>query len=232
MAAVFETTELLEMILSFLEADDIVELQRTCRMWESLIRESPQLRPNLFAFAQWNREASGYQLLNIKLPGLHFELGEHVNRGRWFHISMGVKAARTVMGSTSHLAGFGSYSRMAKASRVDPACEPSATGDLQHERLFVVQPPVVSVQAFIIEVEESESSARNEPPGASAKLACDAGITLGFLAETTLSLLDEGEKSSNLDESRSVVYKAIVSFCAPTVALRKRSLVRTVTVLG
>jgi muconolactone delta-isomerase len=143
--------------------------------------------------------------------------------------------------------------------------------------LFTTQPPLVGMQAFVEDASvpgNSNSSATDadgddevddigdtasisaddqeeESDGAPypiAKLSCDAGITLDFLAETTLSFLSGdasyqrhrlGEPSlrhhtDGLDaaQSQRVVFKAIVSFCAPRVASRKRGTVRTVTRFG
>ncbi|CZT24587.1 uncharacterized protein RCC_10312 [Ramularia collo-cygni] len=234
MAKVFETTELLEMVLGHLETPDVVQLQRTCKHWLSLVNKSPQLRVNLFVHAQWNRDASKFQLLNINLPGLHSELDEPINLGRWIHISMSVKAARIILDSANrHLPTRPqSISRNFPADRTYlPGLDedlPGLHGDLQYGRLQVVQPPVIGMQAFITPSKQRQGGA-DGVSSLCAKLACDAGITLGFLAETTLSLLTDGKNKHNPDENRSIVYTAIISFCAPVVALRKRSLVRTVT---
>lgn len=243
MATVFETTELLEMILTFLEARDVVPLQRTCKKWTSLIRQSPQLRANLFIFPQWNRDPSDFQLLNLKIPGLQFDLGEPVDLGRWIQISMSVSAARSIVGSTTRRprsrsmssfirGGLGSRLQIASSSRAVTESAPALNWNLQQEKLLVLQPPIVGMQAFIQSQGDREDDDDESIPCACAKLACDAGVTLGFLAETALSLLADGKTTDDPDASRTVIFKAIVSFCAPVVALRKRSLVRTVTSIG
>ncbi|KAI6909865.1 hypothetical protein KC355_g18442, partial [Hortaea werneckii] len=89
----------------------------------------------------------------------------------------------------------------------------------QYKDLFVAQPPVVGMQAFIYT--NSDSSSKDDAddstkqPCACAKLSCDAGITLGFLAETAQSLLRSRQAepaSSAAAKDVRVVFKAIVSF--------------------
>src|ERR1700761_6612116 len=73
---VFETTELLELVLSFLETKDILSSRLTGRKWAVIIHESPLLRLHFFTFGQWSRPGAQFQLLPLRLPGLRFELGE------------------------------------------------------------------------------------------------------------------------------------------------------------
>ena len=70
-ANVFETTELLELILSFLESRDVFSLRRTSRLWDSTIHQSPQLRLHFFTYGQWSRPGSQFLLLPLSLPGPH-----------------------------------------------------------------------------------------------------------------------------------------------------------------
>lgn len=118
--------------------------------------------------------------------------------------------------------------------------------------LLLTQPPLVGVQASVVAVggEEEDSISRdreasdpNEPKElARSKLACDAGITLGFMAEAAnflsrdLELLASGgqgledQNGKQREKDVVVVFRAIVSFCAQTDgAPRMRSGTRFVT---
>lgn len=98
-------------------------------------------------------------------------------------------------------------------------------------QLLVIQPPIVGMQAFVTRPAASVASSSTTPPdeqvegAACAKLYCEAGINLGFLAETAASLLSS-------DDSASVIFKAIVSFSAPTHDQRKRRPERNITYIS
>lgn len=250
---VFDTTELLELVLSFLETKDVLSLRLTNRQWNSTIHQSPQLRLHFFTFGQWARPGSQFQLLPLSLPGLSIELGDELHLGRWITITFTPEAARRIcpdpqptrrvrsrsifeglrggLGSRTHNS-IGGWS----ASRTIPTIHTT----IRYEDLFVTQPPVLGVQAFIVyspkpEDEhgppESETESLNDHLRACAKLSCDAGITLGFLAETAQSLLRSQETGpSNVRDAR-VIFKTIMSFCAPERVPRKRTTGRTVTPL-
>jgi len=125
---------------------------------------------------------------------------------------------------------------------------PSHLSPQQIADLLLTQPPLVGVQASVVAVggdedsrsQDREASDSNEPKElARSKLACDAGITLGFMAEAVnfllrdLELLSDGEGSEDGKQQRKdvvVVFRAIVSFCAQTDgAPRMRSGTRFVT---
>jgi hypothetical protein len=117
---------------------------------------------------------------------------------------------------------------------------PQQTADL-----LLTQPPVVGVQASVVVAdgaaprEDNDDNDDNDDDDdtttlARSKLACDAGITLGFLAEAANLLLRDskrlpsgggggGDSSGKLDGGNGkgkqelvVVFRAIVSFCAQT----------------
>lgn len=103
---------------------------------------------------------------------------------------------------------------------------------LKYETLQVMRPPILGMQAYIVDPNPiagpSKSTGEPAEPVACAKVHCEAGITLGFLAETTQSLLMD-TKHSEIPDARTVLYKAIVSFTTPTGATRRRGTARTVT---
>jgi hypothetical protein len=95
------------------------------------------------------------------------------------------------------------------------------------------------MQAFIVYFDkgEIEGNAGEDSGGsddafrACAKLSCDAGITLGFLAETAQSLLNSQKAGPSNAKDVRVVFKTIMSFCGPEQAPKKRTRTRTVTPL-
>jgi hypothetical protein len=114
--------------------------------------------------------------------------------------------------------------------------------------LFLAQPPLVGVQASVVvvggdastsQVKDASAAPKELKQLAHSKLACDAGITLGFMAEAAnfllrdLELLSGGTGSKDgeqQDKEVVVVFRAIISFCAQTDgAPRMRSGTRFVT---
>ena len=256
----FETTELLELVLSFLGTRDVMGVRLTNSHWNSTIQRSPTLRLHFFYYPQFTRAADDFQLLPLSMPGLSIELGNPIHLGRWIHISFTADAARK-------LAPFVGHSRRARSRSIFeglrgglgsmegastdtwPAATPevalSNSGLLQYKNLFITQPPVVGMQAFLMPASASSTDYENRShsddeydddndaneSSPCAKLSCDAGITLGFLAETAQSLL-ASHKNIRDGEAKFVVFKAIVSFCKGEAAPRKRSLARSVTRIG
>lgn len=252
----FETTELLELVLSFLGTKDILALRRTSTHWNQTIQQSPQLRLHFFYYPQFTRPAAEFQLLPLNIPGLSIDLGRPLQLGHWIHVSFNREAARKIspdpkpskrVRSRSIFEGLrgGLGPRAGTSSETDtwPACKVAETinGTLQYEDLFITQPPLVGMQAFITSSSDRDwwddgsygdaeyESDDDDRPVACAKLACDAGITLGFLAETAQSLLAEKKKG---DADARVTFKAIVSFGKTESTPRKRSFARTVTRIG
>ena len=248
---VFETTELLELVLSFLETKDVICLRRTSRQWDYTIRQSPQLRLHFFTFGQWARPGSQFQLLPLNLPGLSIELGDELHLGRWIIITLTPEAARCIspdpkpnrrVRSRSIFEGLrgGLGPRRQSFNDTWPRSAPTVNSTIQYEELFVSQPPVLGMQAFIIYFDKGENEPRakediDESPDdelrACAKISCDAGITLGFLAETVQSLLNSQKAGPSNAKDVLVVFKTIMSFCDPEQAPKKRTRTRTVTPL-
>ncbi|KAI7303280.1 hypothetical protein KC315_g15759, partial [Hortaea werneckii] len=239
---VFRTTELLELILSFIETKDILAQRLTSKQWASTIIASPQLKLHFFYYPQFTRPADEFILLPLSLPGLLIQQGEPLHLGRWIHISMTEAAAKAIcpfdstpkkrLRSRSFFEGLrGGLGARAGSSndqwpKTDEHAVDSSTGTegvsaLQYKDLFVAQPPVVGMQAFIYTnftsatENDSDTDDSTKHPCACAKLSCDAGITLGFLAETAQSLLRSRQAepaSSAAAKDVRVVFKAIVSF--------------------
>ena len=252
---VFETTELLELILSSLDTKDIISLRRTNHHWHSTVEHSPQLRLHFFTYGQWSRPGASFQLLPLNLPGLTIEQGDELHLGQWINISFTPEAARKICPEAKPSrrvrsrsifeglrGGLGSRTQGASDGWPRSNATPTVSSTLQYEDLFVTQPPIVGMQAFIVYPKrfasddgrcEGDEAEERDLPAACAKLNSDAGITLGFLAETAHELLASHRKESgpsNLDPADvRVVYKGIMSFCAPEEAPRKRNHSRLVT---
>ena len=256
----FETTELLELVLSFLSPKDILNVRLTNSHWNSTIQQSPLLRLHFFYYPEFTRAAEDFQLLPLSMPGLSIELGPRIHLGRWIHVSFTLDAARKLAPVVAHSkrlrsrsifeglrGGLGSVAGASTDSwPASPIEATTSNGMLQYEDLFITQPPVVGMQAFLILPSSNgiqregspdprdnslHDSDEDEQLSACAKLSCDAGITLGFLAETAQSLLAP-RKAAHEERETKVLFKAIVSFCKSEAAPRKRSLARSVTRIG
>ncbi|KAK4892411.1 hypothetical protein LTR27_009067 [Elasticomyces elasticus] len=246
---VFETTELLEVILAFLESKDVCSLRRTSPVWNATIITSPELRLHQFYYPQFTRPASGFQLLPLSLPGLTIDLGEPIHLGQWISASLTLEAARTIvphaqsartLRSSSIFGGLGGGQSSRQSTSSDNWLAPSRSppklanpgSRLRYSDLYVTQPPILGMQAFIVapsDVPGPEKLEDDAPqPVACAKLSCDAGITLGFLAETVEALL----ASSKHEAGARVLFEAIVSFTRSEIAPRKRGVARSVTRIG
>ncbi|KAI6910411.1 hypothetical protein KC355_g18393, partial [Hortaea werneckii] len=188
------------------------------------------------------RPADEFILLPLSLPGLLIQQGEPLHLGRWIHISMTEAAVKVIcpfdstpkkrLRSRSFFEGLrGGIGARAGSSgdqwpktaehAVNSSAGTEGVSALQYKDLFVAQPPVVGMQAFIYTnftsatENDSDTDASTKHPCACAKLSCDAGITLGFLAETAQSLLRSRQAepaSSAAAKDVRVVFKAIVSF--------------------
>ena len=246
---VFDTTELLELILSYLDTKDVLDLRRTSCKWKATIETSPSLRLHFFTYPQWSRPPSDFQLLPLKLPGLSIVRGSPIDKGQWIRISMTPETARRIVPhprpdrrvrSRSIFEGLrGGLGRSSKSeddSWPKNKSTRTVTDASQYDELFVTQPPLLGMQAFIIlpNADLDDDNYRSDDDVADpefrpcAKLSCDAGITLGWLAETAQSLFNSQKSGpSNMDGAR-VVFKAIMSFTSPEHP-RKRGNSRIVT---
>lgn len=253
----FETTELLELVLGFLDSQSVFTARLVCASWNDTICVSPELRLHLFIARQWMRPGGDFRLLPLTLPDLDIKLGQTIHLGQWISVHMTLDAAKRIsplparrVRSRSVFEGLqgGLGHNRSQDDNQWPRPPPLAveTALLRLEDLVITQPPILGMQAFLLPPQSPDSpptpnrsqssqslpfvfggdTARIHGPPACAKLSCDAGITLGFLAETTQSLL-KGES-----DGISVIYKAIVSFCSSDSALRKRATSRTVTKIG
>ncbi|KAK3673983.1 hypothetical protein LTR78_006185 [Recurvomyces mirabilis] len=251
-AKVSATIELLELIITYLPTKDIMEQRRTCQRWRETIATSPELRLHFFYYPRFCQPPSTFELLPLSFPGLSIELGEELHLGRWIIVRLTLGAARAIspyrpgkrVRSRSIFEGLrgGLGSRASGPSDSSwPRPEPTVaagTSRLQYKDLFITQPPIVGVQAFTPPVDHQgpgdgdlpeswEDDEEDEiPPVPTAKMSCDAGITLGFLAETTQSLL---VSTAGAEDDTVVIFKAVVSFCRSESAIRKRSTARQVT---
>lgn len=104
--------------------------------------------------------------------------------------------------------------------------------------LFVTQPPLKGMQAFLVDAHDVKSETatpedqQTVAPKAHAKMSCDAGITLGFLAEVTEWMFEKRERLLQAEnhQDKVAVFRAIVSYCVQSdAAPRMRSATKTVT---
>lgn len=94
------------------------------------------------------------------------------------------------------------------------------------------------MQAFLVDGQNvasgtaSTEDQQTTAPTAHTKMSCDAGITLGFLAEVAQWIFEKHERLLQVESlgDKVVVFKAIVSYCVQSdAAPRMRSATRTVT---
>lgn len=259
-AKVFGTTELLESILCSLDTKDVLYLRRISKQWDTTVQSSPYLRLHFFTYPQWDRPPSEYQLLPLKLPGVIIQADEPIHLGQWIKVSMTSEAAKRIcpepkqrVRARSIFEGLrGGLGRSSNDAWPASSNTASVTGSLKYEDLKIVQPPLLGMQAYLeghgAQAESSTmpmtsfaamslvagASAQREPLPAVAKLSCDSGMTLGFLAETALELLGSRNSGPSDVTGMKVVFKAIISFCSTDASPRRgtRRNLRTVTRIG
>lgn len=235
-AKVFQTTELQEFIFSFLEYRDILALRRVNRQCNSVVQGSSKLRLQFFFLrGQFRRPGESFELLPLNLPGLSVQRGDELDRGQWIEVHLTMEAARRICprARTSSRVrarsifeglrgGLGSRRKDDKWPAKNTTPDPDT--ELEYEDLLISQPPILGVQAFVEERHRLINiSAGDEPDDGfrlCAKLSCETGITLGFLAETALSIIHQDRGSSNQSDSK-ILFKAIMSFSDPEKEPRK-----------
>jgi hypothetical protein len=238
---VLSTPELLEKLLTHLPTKTILSLRHVSKPWHALITTSPSLRLHLFLNPQWRRPSTDFQLLPCTtIPGLTIFRGEPVHLGQWVEVRMTPRAARSISRKIYkrprpklHRGAFapeipwvveevsGSDDDDDQQQTRSSHLTPQQTADL-----LLTQPPLVGVQASVVVANEPrEDDDDNDDDNdddttslARSKLACDAGITLGFMAEAANFLLRDLKKSEGGSQRQEVVviFRAIVSFCAQT----------------
>lgn len=257
LAKVFETTELLELVLNELDTQDVLRLRATSRRWNTTVHSSPLLRLHFFTYPQWQRPSPQYQLLPLNLPGLTIAQDESIHLGQWISVTLTSETARQLcpgpqnrVRARSIFEGLrGGLGRNANDAWPATSSATNPTGTMRYDDLQIVQPPLLGMQAFIVDHIAEPAATTSEPAtrirrdldstsssetAARAKVSCDSGITLRFLAETAQNLLvrQEGGPSNVLE--RKVMFKAIVSFCQPEASPRRRGgrSSKTVTWIG
>lgn len=258
---VFGTPELLALVLAFLDTSHILISRRVNRTWARAVTDTRQLRTCLFLRPQWLRPPANYMLLDYEIPGLSIQKGDPVDKGQWIEITMNASAAREIVPWTcsrrtrrdsmalalSRTRGMGSTSSVYSAGVPEGVRNPQAL-KVKYDELHIMQPPLLGIQAYMIDPDGSDASSMgsstgsdsdnddedpyaSQTPAPCAKISCDAGINLEFVAEATLALLPERGGDPD-DDGRQIVFKAIVSFCEPAQSLRKRGTTRSVILLG
>lgn len=114
---------------------------------------------------------------------------------------------------------------------------------LSYADLMITQPPLKGMQAFLMDAKDSalhhgtsEAEYTDQQsiviPVVHSKISCDAGITLGFVADVAEELPEKRKTSDKVEyhQDKVVVFKAIVSYCVQSdAAPRKRSKTKIVT---
>jgi hypothetical protein len=250
-AKVLETPELLENVLTFLLTSQILSLQLLNKSWNSLIRSSPRLRLHLFVKPQWRHPASDFQLLPLAIPGLEIRRGSAVHLGHWVEVRVNLAAVYHIMntrGGSHAKSGLRRSPHFANDflcttlnSSHDPTVDPLL---LHHADLLITQPPLKGMVAYLVDSNDAalnrgssatESSEQHSSafPAAHSKISCDAGISLGFVADVTETLLKNRKravKAKIYEHKSEVVFKAFVSYGVQSdAAPRIRSTTRNVT---
>jgi hypothetical protein len=250
-AKVFETLELLEHVLTFLPTSQILSLQQLNKRWNSLITSSPRLRLHHFVKPQWRRPVSDFQLLPLALPGLEIKRGSAVHMGHWLEVHLDLAATQQILDTRSGSPAKSSLSRSPSyaydfvCTRPESLRESSISSSLPaYADLLITQPPLKGMVAYLGDSDDdalnraSSATGSSEQlssafPAAHSKISCDAGISLGFVAEVAETLLKPrktGGKVKHREDRRRVVFKAIVSYGVQSdAAPRIRSTTRTVT---
>jgi hypothetical protein len=245
MEKAMNTVEILELICTFLPTRKILSLQLVSKKWRLLIHDSPQLSRRFFVEPRWTFPSTKFKLLHLAIPGLEIKRGKPVHLGQWIEVRMNLDAARKIWPAAKRspereneylLWGFSSDFRCRRSAvrvvspvlpmRPDPA------------NLLVTQPPLKGMQCFLVDAHRatfetaSPEDHQTTVPAAHWKISCDAGITLGFLAEVAQTIFDKHSRAGpgQQHEGRVAVFKAIVSYCVQSdAAPRMRSATRTVT---
>lgn len=242
---VWETTELLEHIFTFLPTNHLLPLRSVKRSWNGLILKSPYLRLHLFVHANWQHPAAEFRLLPLSLPGLEIRRGNPVHLGHWIEVHINIDAAENILEDATDRKPFVCSAWFAQdfESRAPP---PTSQTTPVHSDLVITQPPVVGMQAFIVDADtilpDKPASTSSEDdddqevqnttvPAVHSKISCDAGITLGFVASVAQTMLAPSLRSKNPAQRKitKVIFTAIVSYCQSDTAPRKRSGTRMVT---
>jgi hypothetical protein len=227
MVKAINTIEILEHVCTFLAPIDVLQLQLVNKEWRSLVVHSPQLSPHLFVEAQWSHSAINFQLLLLVIPGLQIRRDDSVHLGQWVEVRMSLAAAKEILATA----------KKNKISSLRPI-PPILMLQPNSADLFITQPPLKGMQAFLVgshdvTLETACSGNRQTvAPEAHAKISCDAGITLGFLAEVAEWMFGKRERllQDENHQDKEAVFRAIVSYCVQSdAAPRMRSATRTVT---
>lgn len=228
------TTEVLENILTFLPTSEVLQLQLVSKRWNSVIKESPRLRLHLFVEPQWRIPAPEFQLLPLFIQGYALEIkrGDPVHLGQWVEIRMDLAAAKRIRRTRNRPSSQNKVALLLRPSSRYPFTLP------RYSDLLITQPPLKGMQVFLVDEDDTTHEATSDQPPSStvptahSKFSCDAGITLGFVADVAENMFRKRRTSDQVEyhEDKVAVFKAIVSFCVQSdSAPRMRSTTRTVT---
>jgi hypothetical protein len=241
MVKALNAIEILEHICTFLPTRQVPSLQLVCKKWCSLVDESPRLVLHLFVEPLWSYPATEFRLIRLAASGLEIKRGDPVHWGQWVEVRMTLEAAQEIMAATKTTPKTGTRffllcSQDTFNCRRSTVRKPSRRPNLAD--LLITQPPLKGMQAFLVDTQGAtlETAGPEDQPitvqTAHAKMSCDAGITLGFLAEVAEWMFEKHERLLQGEDhaEKVAVFKAIVSHCVQSdAAPRMRSATRTVT---
>ena len=246
---VFATPELLEIILTYLDPRSVLLIRRVSRQWYSTIESSPELRLHFFRYqyGQWNRDGEDFKLLPLSVPGLEIKPAKEIGAGQWISASLTPTAVRLLaprprkrVRSRSIYEGLRGGLGRRTSDDIWPADRVDFSASTLDDDWLISQPPITGMQAFIEHTKPKDDGNGNTTDGESvttsracAKIHCEAGITLGFLADEAQKWIDSKDAGSPSDlGEKKIVFKAIMSFCVAEQRHKHRSYNRIVTRLG
>nr|POF14900.1 dehydrogenase pate [Quercus suber] len=234
MVRVLGVPELFRCILGFLDTCSILTMCRVSPEWQATVHASSFLRLHLFVFPQWCKPAFEFEIPPLSMIGMNIERKEANHSGQWIKITLAKEVAqRFAQGSVSrqqfrrsrsifeNVSGrlgppaTASNSSWQAIPHVDPVLSPL----IRYEDLYITQPPTTTMQTFSDKDSRTDLMTMSDHGIALeriAKLSCDAGITIGFVAEAALCLVDTRQSGQN------IVLHAILSFSGPNQAPRRR----------
>lgn len=237
---VFQLPEILEIICQHLDLQDVLAFRGVSQHCDYTVREFKKIQLRFFITPQWRRPGADFEVVPLTLPGLTIERGEELHLGQWIKVAITPEAAKRIVSDPTLYGrvrsrsifeglrgGLGNRVRVEGSTTPWPTRDEETTSDGRFEprHFFITQPPIKGMQGFIVDKEQSGSDTVDEDiesrASIYAKVSCDSGITLGFLAHHAQELLRRGNRKPD-EKGILLVFKAILSFTEPEKAPPQR----------